>query len=65
MSQLHCICLFHMIKLIQIVICNNDYKFAAFLHSILQKFAVNEVTYIFHPEIVMMLTISVHVPIWF
>jgi len=47
-SQLHCICLFHMMKLIQIVICNDDYKFAAFLHSILQKFAVvNEVTYIF------------------
>jgi len=40
----------------QITICNDDYKFAAFLHNILQEFAViNEVMGIFHPEIVMTL----------
>jgi len=36
-----------------IAICNDDYKFAAFSHSILQEFVVvNEVTGMFHPEIV-------------
>ena len=38
-----------------IAICYDDYKFAAFSHSILQKFAVNEVTCMFHFEIVMTL----------
>ena len=32
-------------------ICNDDYKSVAFLHSILQEFAVvNEVTGTFHPK---------------
>ena len=39
----------------QIAICNDDYKFTVFSHSILQKFIVNEVKGIFHPEIVMTL----------
>jgi len=40
----------------QIATCSDNYKFAAFAHSILQEFAVvNEVTCMFHYEIVMML----------
>ena len=40
----------------QIAICNDDYKFAAFSHSILQEFVVtNEVSGMIHPEIVMTL----------
>ena len=40
----------------EIAICNDDYKFAAFSHSILQEFKhVNEVTGMFHPLIVIML----------
>ena len=37
----------------QVAICNDDYKFAALSHNILQDFAVvNEVTGISHSEIV-------------
>jgi len=37
-----------------IVICNDNYKFTAFSHNILQEIAVvNEVTGMFHNEIVM------------
>ena len=40
----------------EIAICNDDYKFTAFSHSILQEFThVNEVTGMFHPVIVIML----------
>jgi len=40
----------------QIAICNDEYKFVTFSYSILQKFeVVNEVTGMFHLEIVMML----------
>jgi len=40
----------------QMAICNDDYKFDAFSHNILQKFTIaNEVTSMFHPDIVMTL----------
>ena len=38
----------------QIAVCNDDYKFDAFSY-ILQEFAVNEVTCMFHPDVVMTL----------
>ena len=34
MSQLHCICLLHMMNPRQIAICNDNYKFVAFSRSI-------------------------------
>jgi len=38
----------------QIAICSDDYKFVAFSHNILHEFTlINEVTCMFHPEIVM------------
>ena len=39
----------------QIAECNDDYKFAAFPHNILQKFVVTEVTCMFHLDIMMTL----------
>ena len=57
MSRLHCIFLLHMMKFHkQIAICNDNYKFVTFSHNILREFlAINEVTSMFHHEIVMML----------
>ena len=39
----------------QIAICNDNYKFTVFSHNISHGFAVNEVTSMFHHEIVMSL----------
>ena len=41
-----------------IAICNDDYKFTAFSHSILQELIVNEVMGMFHSEIVVTLHVQ-------